>query len=78
MVASMGGIAGGQFLLGTGDPATMTLFLVGGALVSLAMTSIGPEGFCWTVALAFTAIGLFALVRLIIRPKIKGSHRSLT
>ncbi len=40
MVASMGGIAGGQLLLGTGDPAMMTLFLVGGALVTLAVVPI--------------------------------------
>jgi len=40
MVASMGGVAGGQFLLGAGDPSGMTLFIVGGALVSLAIVPI--------------------------------------
>ena len=46
--------------------------IFGPLISSLAMTYVGPEGFWWTVALAFTGIGLFALLRLIIRPKIKG------
>jgi MFS family permease len=46
--------------------------IFGPLVASLAMTSIGPEGFWWTVALAFTGIGLFALVRLVVRPRIKG------
>lgn len=40
MVASMGGVAGGQFLLGAGDPTGTTLFIIGGALVALAILPI--------------------------------------
>jgi len=40
MVFSMGGIGLGQLMLGGGDPSEMTLFLVAGALVSLAVVPI--------------------------------------
>lgn len=40
MVVSMGGVAGGQFLLGAGDPTGTTLFIIGGALVALAIVPI--------------------------------------
>jgi len=40
MVASMGGVAGGQFLLGAGDPSTEILFVVGAALIALAIVPI--------------------------------------
>jgi len=39
-VVSMGGVGLGQLLLGAGDPSEMTLFLVAGALVSLAVVPI--------------------------------------
>jgi len=40
MVASMGGVAGGQFLLGAGDPATEILFIVGASLIAFAIVPI--------------------------------------
>ncbi len=40
MVVSMGGVAGGQFLLGAGDPSGTTLFIIAAALVSLAIVPI--------------------------------------
>lgn len=49
MVASMGGVAGGQFLLGAGDPSTEILFIVSASLIALAIvpvslsTSSAPE-----------------------------------
>lgn len=40
MVVSMGGVALGQFLLATGDPMKATLFIVSGALISVAVVPI--------------------------------------
>ena len=40
MVVSMGGVAGGQFLLGAGDPSGTTLFIIAAAFVSLAIVPI--------------------------------------
>lgn len=46
--------------------------IAGPLLAALAMTLVGPSGFWWTLAGAFTAIGLFVVYRVIKRPKIKG------
>jgi MFS family permease len=46
--------------------------IFGPLIASVAMSWIGPDGFWWTIALAFTAIGLFAILRLIVRPTIEG------
>lgn len=40
MVASMGGIAGGQFLLNAADPASFELFVLASLLISLALIPI--------------------------------------
>ncbi len=39
---------------------------------SLAMSAFGPAGFFWTMATVHLAIGLYAIVRIVRRPVIKG------
>ena len=57
--------------------STTNVFLTGvGAIIgplaaAILMTAIGPPGFWWTLAGAFAAIAVFALYRLVRRPKIK-------
>ena len=46
--------------------------IVGPLLASILMSTIGPSGFWWTLALAFAVIALFAVYRLVRRPTIKG------
>ncbi len=46
--------------------------IIGPIVASLLMTSIGPGGFWWTLAVSFASIAVFALYRLVRRPEIKG------